>query len=231
MTHSSKTPSQVEFTRLCVSIATAAVLWFVMFSPWTSSLVPFWPCMTASAVIITCFALNFGGSLTPEPPSGSPRGVEGSGNTRYVILQNLALGFAIAVVLWLVFWVGDKVSQWMFDFARPQVDLIYGMKDGFSPTVLVLLLLFVIGPAEEIFWRGYVQRTLARRRSPLAAFVITTAIYTLVHLPSGNFMLIMAALVCGIAWGGLYWLMPRRLTAIIISHALWDAAAFVLLPL
>jgi membrane protease YdiL (CAAX protease family) len=51
-----------------------------------------------------------------------------------------------------------------------------------------------------------------------------------VHLPSGNFMLIMAAMVCGIVWGGLYWLMPKNLKAIIISHALWDAAAFVWLP-
>jgi hypothetical protein len=62
------------------------------------------------------------------------------------------------------------------------------------------------------------------------AFVLTTACYTAVHLPSGNFMLIMAAMVCGIVWGGLYWLMPNRLPAIIISHALWDAAAFVWFP-
>ena len=43
-------------------------------------------------------------------------------------------------------------------------------------------------------------------------------------------MLIMAAMVCGIFWGGLYWLMPNHLKAIIVSHALWDAAAFVWLP-
>lgn len=29
--------------------------------------------------------------------------------------------------------------------------------------VIALLLLFVIGPAEEIFWRGYVQRALRER--------------------------------------------------------------------
>jgi hypothetical protein len=104
------------------------------------------------------------------------------------------------------------------------------MKGSLSPTLLALLLLFVIGPAEEIFWRGYVQRTISNFRSPFFAFLVTTMCYTFIHLPSGNFMLIMAAMVCGIVWGGLYYLMPNRLSAIIISHALWDAAAFVWLP-
>ena len=140
------------------------------------------------------------------------------------------LGIAIAAVLWGVFYVGDILSQLLFSFARAQVNLIYNIKGGISPTLLAMLLLFVIGPAEEIFWRGYVQRTLVKFRSPFVAFLLTTACYTAVHLPSGNFMLIMAALVCGITWGGLYWLMPNQLRAIIISHALWDAAAFVWLP-
>ena len=140
------------------------------------------------------------------------------------------MGIGIAALLWGVFYVGDKVSQLLFSFSRAQVNLIYNIKGDVSPTLLALLLLFIIGPAEEIFWRGYVQRTLAQFRSPFVAFVLTTACYTAVHLPSGNFMLIMAALVCGIVWGGLYWLMPQNLKAIIISHALWDAAAFVWFP-
>ena len=124
--------------------------------------------------------------------------------------------------------------------------LIYGMKTGNAPWLISLLLLFIIGPAEELFWRGFIQASLVNRlrrryrRIPQAqasrkaknwAFIITTAAYTLVHLPSMNFMLIMAALVCGIAWGGLYRLMPKQLPAIVLSHALWDAAAFVWFPI
>ena len=137
----------------------------------------------------------------------------------------------IAVVLWGVFYVGDKASQWLFDFARPQVDLIYGMKEGNAPWLIALLLLFIIGPAEELFWRGYVQRTLSSRWSPTAGFLVTTLIYTAIHIPSGNFMLIMAAMVCGIIWGGLYRLFPQHFTAIVLSHALWDVAAFVWFPI
>ena len=207
-------------SKLVLSLLVAALLWFIMFSPWTSPHINFWLCMTASAIVLTCFAFAFGGSKS----IGTESDLSGAKTATVLI------GILIAASLWGVFWVGDKLSQLLFSFSRAQVNLIYNIKGNVSPTLLALLLLFVIGPAEEIFWRGYVQRTLSKYRSPFVAFLLTTACYTAVHLPSGNFMLIMAALVCGIVWGGLYWLMPQNLKAIIISHALWDAAAFVWLP-
>lgn len=207
-------------SKLVLSLLVAALLWFIMFSPWTSPHINFWLCMTASAIVLTCFAFAFGGSKS----IGTESDLSGA-KTATVLM-----GILIAASLWGVFWVGDKLSQLLFSFSRAQVNLIYNIKGNVSPTLLALLLLFVIGPSEEIFWRGYVQRTLSKYRSPFVAFLLTTACYTAVHLPSGNFMLIMAALVCGIVWGGLYWLMPQNLKAIIISHALWDAAAFVWLP-
>ena len=173
----------------------------------------FWLVMTCASLSLTALAIAFGG--TPD---------------LYVSWRELLLGVGIAVVLWFVFWAGDKVSQLLFDFARPQVDLIYGMKSGTSPTTIALLLLFIIGPGEEIFWRGYVQRRLSERWSPNVGFILATAAYTLIHVSSLNFMLTMAAMVCGILWGGLFRLFPRHFTAIVVSHALWDAAAFVWFP-
>ena len=208
--------------RLVLSVCIAALLWFVMFSPWTAPLLNFWWSMTASACVLIVLSLT-GNKKTLRNlfPSLSLRelGFE------------IVLGIVIAVVLWGVFWVGDKASQWLFDFARPQVDTIYGMKEGNQPWLIALLLLLIIGPAEELFWRGYVQRQLSQCWNPNLGFLVTTAIYTAVHIPSGNFMLIMAAMVCGICWGGLYRLMPQHFIAIVLSHALWDAAAFVWFPL
>ena len=208
--------------RLVLSVCIAALLWFVMFSPWTAPLLNFWWSMTASACVLIVLSLT-GNKKTLRSlfPSLSLRelGCE------------VILGIVIAVVLWGVFWVGDKASQWLFDFARPQVDTIYGMKEGNQPWLIALLLILIIGPAEELFWRGYVQRQLSQCWNPNLGFLVTTAIYTAVHIPSGNFMLIMAAMVCGICWGGLYRLMPQHFLAIVLSHALWDAAAFVWFPL
>ena len=145
--------------------------------------------------------------------------------------KQLFWGVAIAVALWGIFWVGDKLSQLMFDFARPQVDTIYGMKEGESPWLLTALMLFLIGPAEEIFWRGYVQENFSKRWNANVGFAVTTLIYALVHAGSLNFMLIMAALVAGAAWGLLYRLFPKNFAAIIISHALWDVAVFIWFPI
>lgn len=123
--------------KLIFTILLAAVLWTVMFSPWTAPFVNFWWMMTGSALTLSVFATLFN--------PGWWREVKWS-------LPNVLLGIGIAVALWGVFWLGDKVSSWMFDFARPQVDSIYGMKEGESPWLLAALLLLLIGPAEEIFW-------------------------------------------------------------------------------
>lgn len=202
--------------RLIFAILTAFALWTAMFSPLTAPHINFWIAMSISATILITIA-------TFARPSW-PRDFKWS-------MTDILLGIAIAVALWGVFWMGDKISQFIFDFARPQVDSIYAMKDGSSSTLIAIALLLLIGPAEEIFWRGYVQRTLSQKLGANKGFIVATAIYTLVHIGSLNFMLIMAAMVCGIAWGLLYRLMPERFTAITLSHALWDAAVFVIFPI
>ena len=212
----------------------AAVLWFVMFSPWTAPHVNFWLMMTLSAICLTTYAFYAGGcplSATcpsaPSPQAGQQSPPRGTGVSLW---QQVLLGIALAIVLWGVFWVGDKVSQWMFGFARPQVDAIYTIKAGTSPTLIAALLLLIIGPAEELFWRGYVQRQMMARWGADTGFLVATLCYTLIHIWSLNFMLVMAALACGVIWGGLYRLRPDWLPALILSHALWEAAAFVVFP-
>lgn len=202
--------------RLSISVATAALLWFYMFSPWTSGLSNFWVNMSFAALVLTACALKGNGGFHIE---------------RGRMACHLALGIAIALALWGVFWIGDKLSQLMFEFARGQVDGVYSMKDGSSPVLIAILLLLVIGPAEEYFWRGYVQKTLSHLCGPTAAMLMTAIVYALVHIWSFNFMLVMAALVAGGVWGLIYRLRPSLLPALIISHAVWDALVFVILPI
>lgn len=198
------------------TIFVAAILWTIMFCPITAPYVNFWWMMTASACTLSLLATFFGRDWWKDVR---------------IDLSNILLGIAIAVALWSVFWIGDKLSQLMFNFARPQVDIIYGMKDGESPLLLTLLMLFLIGPAEEIFWRGYIQKSFSQYWNPNVGMVVTTAIYSLVHAGSCNFMLTMAALVAGLAWGIMYRFFPEKFGAIIISHALWDVAVFIWFPI
>jgi membrane protease YdiL (CAAX protease family) len=126
---------------------------------------------------------------------------------------------------WAIFF-----SKLLFDFAKDQVGQIYMMKEGENPLLLSLLLIFLIGPAEEIFWRGYVQRMLEPKFGSWVALIVTTLIYTLVHIWSFNFMLIMSAMVCGAFWGLLY-KYNKNLVTLIVSHAVWDVSVFILFPI
>ena len=202
--------------RLVFTIVLATVLWTIMFSPWSAPHVNFWWMMTGAACTLSLLATIFN-------PGWYCR--------LRVTQTDIFLGIAIAAALWGVLWIGDKLSQIMFDFARSQVDTIYLMKEDESPWLLTFLMLFLIGPAEEIYWRGYVQKTLSERWTPNIGFIVTTLIYALVHAGSCNFMLTMAALVAGAVWGLLYRLYPQRFTAIILSHALWDVAVFIWFPI
>ena len=219
-------PHSHPIARLLTPIMVAAGLWFYMFSPWTAGLTNFWYTMTASALILIFMACWMG-----DLKYSICKRLHGEGFHMGKPLRFMLLGIALAATLWGVFWVGDKLSSLMFGFARGQVDSIYGMKTGIQPWIIALLLLFIIGPAEELFWRGFVQQQLSSHWGENWGFVVTTAIYTLIHLWSFNFMLIMAALVCGIVWGGLYRLQPKWLPALVVSHAVWDACVFVVFPI
>ena len=199
-----------------VGIFLAAVLWTIMFSPWTAPHINFWAMMTCSGALLTLYTTWAAPDWWKDIRIG---------------LSDILIGTALAAALWGIFWLGDFLSSLMFDFARPQVDSIYGMKEGSNPFILSLLLLFIIGPAEEIFWRGYIQKHLSSRWTPTIGFIITTLVYSLVHLAKFNFMLIMAAAVAGFVWGLAYRFFPERLGALIISHALWDCAVFIWFPI
>lgn len=199
-----------------LAICLAAVLWFVMFSPWTAPHVNFWVMMTFSGLTLTTY------STWASP---------GWWKDIRLDLSNILLGVLLAAVLWGIFWIGDKLSSLMFDFARPQVDMIYGMKEGENPWVLTALMLFIIGPAEEIFWRGYLQKSFSKKWNPNMGFVVTTLMYSLVHVSKFNFMLIMAAAVAGFVWGLAYRFYPEKFGAILLSHALWDCAVFIWFPI
>ena len=201
---------------LTLPIAVAALLWFLMFNPWLAMPLDFWSMMTISGCILLTMALTIDRSWMEDIK---------------FTWSGLFMGLALALVLWGVFWVGDKAATWMFHFARPQVDNIYSMKDSQQGWVIGLLLLFIIGPAEEIFWRGFIQRNISKQWAANIGFVATLLVYGFVHIWKFNFMLIMAALVCGFVWGLAYRLWPKQLFALIISHAVWDALVFVVWPI
>lgn len=139
-------------------------------------------------------------------------------------------GILSALILYGIFWVGGHFLRAVFPGSGELISAVYATKAAVPPWVIALLLIFVIGPAEEIFWRGLVQKHLMAATSPGFGLLAGALIYTLVHLWAKNGVLLLAAFVCGLAWGWQY-MKNRTLTGVIISHVLWDVAVFIIAPL
>jgi len=56
---------------------------------------------------------------------------------------------------------------------------------------------------EELVWRGVVQTALARRLGPWRGVPIAALAYAVAHAPLGSPVLVVVALLCGMAWGAL----------------------------
>jgi membrane protease YdiL (CAAX protease family) len=144
--------------------------------------------------------------------------------------RHLWIGPVSALVLYGIFWLGNQVSSILFLFASKEISIIYLNKTQLPLAVIGLLLVFVMGPAEEIYWHGFIQRSFSHRFGAAAGVLLTTAVYAVVHVVAFNFMLFVAAAICGLFWGVLYQ-REQSLIPVIISHSLWDLIIFVLFPL
>jgi uncharacterized protein len=194
------------------TVLAAAILWFATFGLTFSS---FWVKITVSAACLAAAAVKL--SKTELKPVR-------------IDAQGIFLGVVSAFVLYGIFWAAKAASTYLLPFAGSQIESIYTKGEGTPLWIIFLLLLLVTGPCEEIYWRGYLQRTLSNRFGGFGGWFLASAVYAAVHIWSFNLMLIGAAGVAGAFWGAVYQL-TGRLTPVIVSHSLWSAVVFTLAPL
>ncbi len=206
----------MKIKKLLPYIGLAFVFWFILFFPAINGHTNFWLLMAIFDAVLLLAILPFRKDIAKDIHLNWP---------------NVVLAVLLAVVLWLVFFVGDKVSCFLLPFADEQIGAVYDIKSGSNANIIALLLFLLIGPTEELFWRGFIQNQLSKQYSPNKAMILTIVFYTLIHISSLNFMLIMSALVAGAFWGVVYRLFPKYLLACVISHALWDACVFIVFPI
>jgi uncharacterized protein len=144
--------------------------------------------------------------------------------------RDLVLGLTSAGVLYGVFVVGDKLARVIMPQGDREIASIYDLGTLGQKIDLGARLALIIGPAEELFWRGLVQKRLIERYGPLLGAALGTAAYGGAHLVAGNLTLIGAASVAGAFWGGLHAL-GVPMGALIISHSAWDVFTFLIAPI
>ncbi len=177
----------------------------------------FWQRMTRTGLALGALALTAQPNLRPRRPS--PRD----------LARDLIVGFGSASLLYAIFQLGDRLARRVLPQGAAEIDQIYGLEKLMPAPEIAARLLTIIGPAEELFWRGFVQERLARQYGRTWGWVMGTIAYGGAHVVTGNFTLIGAATVAGAFWGLLYAL-GVSVSALIVSHAVWDVVIFLLAP-
>jgi len=173
----------------------------------------FWDRMTATGLTLGSLA------LTTQPRLRKTR----------LGLKDVLLGISYAGLLYGIFHLGDRISRLILPFAGRQIESIYALKRIRPKGELIARLGLIIGPAEEFFWRGFLQQGLMERFGRVWGTILGVLAYGGAHIVSGNFTLVGAATVAGAFWGGLYGL-GAPLGALIVSHVLWDNIIFLIAP-
>jgi membrane protease YdiL (CAAX protease family) len=143
--------------------------------------------------------------------------------------RDIPLGLASAGVLYITFTIGDRFARKMVPSGDREIREIYALRTVRPRPEIALRLATIIGPAEELFWRGLVQGALQRRFGVWRAMVLTNSGYTGIHLAARNFTLLGAAGVAGLHWGVLRAL-RFPMGALIVSHIAWDIWIFLIQP-
>jgi len=142
---------------------------------------------------------------------------------------HLPLGLASAGILYLTFRGGDRFARRFVPGGDSQIRDIYALRTLRPKQEIAARLALLVGPAEEIFWRGLVQSALMRRYGRWRGAVLAAMAYGGVHVVTGNFTLMGAAGVAGAHWCALY-AAGVPLGALIVSHTTWDIWIFLVQP-
>jgi membrane protease YdiL (CAAX protease family) len=143
--------------------------------------------------------------------------------------KQLGLGLASALGLYAIFWLGDRMARRIIPTGGSDIDSVYGLRTFARQSEIAARLALVIAPAEELFWRGFVQRRLARRHGEVRGALLAGLAYGSAHLPARNPTLVAAATVAGGFWSSLE-AAGMDLGSLIVSHALWDLLIFLVAP-
>ncbi len=204
---------RAELVAVAVSLPLAFVLWYGTFAVDTGN---FWVKIAVSAAILGIISLWMMGAVREQ--------------LLHIKKRHISLGIASAVILYGIFWLGKWILTSLYAAAPSEIGSLYARREVLSPWLIAPLLLLVTGPAEEIYWRGLLQRVLVQRIGPMSGLLLAAVGYALVHIWTLNTSLLLAAFTAGLIWGWIY-LVERSLVPVIISHALWSVTIFVLLPL
>ena len=144
--------------------------------------------------------------------------------------KEVSLGLATAAGLYGIFQMGDRLARRIVPTGAEDIGDVYALDRLRPKSEIAARLAFVIGPAEELFWRGFVQRKLDRTNlGRWGAAAAAAAAYGGAHVVTRNLTLFGAASVAGAYWSALA-ASGLSMGSLIVSHVAWDIWIFLVAP-
>lgn len=144
-------------------------------------------------------------------------------------LEYLLLGVGYGTITYGIF----AASYWLIDWLPfMSVQSIHSFLESYGPSSIwhYLLLFFLIAPAEEIFWRGFVQQYLKKYLPTFYAVLAAATLFALSIGVGGFFYGAIAGFVVGTLWGLLYeW--KKSMPLLIVTHITALSLLFLILPI
>ena len=145
-------------------------------------------------------------------------------------LKNLTLAAITAIVLYLVFFLGNSGIRAfpLFGMSPAAEQGIYGLFNNVPlPLLVIILLLDSIG--FESYFRGNLIQIFSKRLG-IVSILVSAGTDALIHLSTLNPLFPATTFVADCFWG-LYYFRTKDLPSTIACHFIWDALIFIVIPI
>jgi membrane protease YdiL (CAAX protease family) len=173
---------------------------------------------------------------------------------RFFVVKEVLLGIGFAIISVIIVNLVSLFLELIFEpflslsaiysaqSSTPEVDTFISTTNIFDVILLSIIMIIIIGPSEEIAFRGFMQRGLVRSYSKKAGIWITAIIFSLIHIATvfvdiGNsplstiitfIVLFITYMSISLLLGYLFMWRNENLIAPIITHGVYNALTVIM---
>ncbi|KKN42794.1 hypothetical protein LCGC14_0709720 [marine sediment metagenome] len=207
-------------------------------------------------LIFIIFPVMYVGKHLRNPTLGNRfalLGFTSRGYDKSAIFKEILLGILFGVIgIFLVFFVSvitEIILELVFNVDivynitsdTSDIDIIISSSDIFSIILFSIVMILIVGPSEEITFRGFMQKGLVRRGGNFWGLIITALIFSLIHviaifliIPESPRELIISFLLSFFPYfsismmlGLLYQWRHENLITVVITHGVYNALTLI----
>lgn len=144
------------------------------------------------------------------------------------LLRNIAVGLVVGVGGWFAGSIIAVVLARLVPYKVPE-QFIRMLTPTSSPDLVYFLILtwVLVGPCEELFFRGFIQGTFETWKGPAAGIIAGSILFGLAHFDPILWFRTIPAGFLGLIYGVLY-ARRKSIVPVAVAHSLNDTIGFVL---